>query len=77
MNQALRAGAQRSPTRRRQSGAVLVVALLFLLIITMLGVSSLQSTTADARECDWASTQRYLDPHPARFDEASHQSTLL
>lgn len=49
MNQALRADAQRCPTRRRQSGAVLVVALLFLMIITMLGVSSLQSTTAEER----------------------------
>ena len=49
MNQPLRAGATRIPSRHRQSGAVLVVALLFLLIITMLGVTSMQSTTAEER----------------------------
>jgi type IV pilus assembly protein PilX len=35
--------------RHHQSGAVLVVALLFLLIITMLGVTSMQSTTSEER----------------------------
>ena len=49
MNQPLRAGKARTPARHRQSGAVLVVALLFLMIITMLGVTSLQSTTAEER----------------------------
>ena len=49
MNNPLQAGAARTPARRRQSGAVLVVALLFLLIITMLGVSSMQSTTGEER----------------------------
>lgn len=37
------------PAPRRQAGAVLVVALLFLLIITMLGVTSMQSTTSEER----------------------------
>jgi type IV pilus assembly protein PilX len=36
-------------TPRRQAGAVLVVALLFLMIITMLGVASLQSTSSEER----------------------------
>lgn len=49
MNQPLRVGTTRIPSRHRQSGAVLVVALLFLLIITMLGVTSMQSTTAEER----------------------------
>ena len=49
MNQPLRACATRIPARHGQSGAVLVVALLFLLIITMLGVTSMQSTTAEER----------------------------
>lgn len=49
MNRLLRAPVARIPSRRRQSGAVLVVALLFLLIITMLGVTSMQSTTAEER----------------------------
>lgn len=35
--------------RAHQSGAVLVVALMFLLIITMLGITTLQSTTAEER----------------------------
>lgn len=35
--------------RARQTGAVLVVALLFLMIITMLGVTSLQSTSGEER----------------------------
>ena len=37
------------PPAARQSGAVLVVALLFLMIITMLGVASLQSTSSEER----------------------------
>lgn len=35
--------------RRHQAGAVLVVALLFLMIVTMLGVASLQSTSSEER----------------------------
>lgn len=34
---------------RRQSGAVLIVALLFLMIITMLGITSMQSTSSEER----------------------------
>ena len=49
MNKTLQRTFRRRPARQRQSGAVLVIALLFLLIITMLGVSSLQSTTAEER----------------------------
>ena len=39
----------RRPFPQRQSGAVLVVALLFLMIITMLGVTTMQSTTSEER----------------------------
>ena len=45
----LQAFARRAPRGRRQSGAVLVVALMFLLIITMLGVTTMQSTTSEER----------------------------
>jgi type IV pilus assembly protein PilX len=39
----------RVPARRAQSGAILVIALIFLLVLTLIGVTAMQSTTVQER----------------------------